>query len=309
VFGNGVASNATGNGLASGTSSRVYARCNWWGTAGTAGFRVGQASGGLFDASLYLTQDPYAFANPPCTLPSDPRRGAGGAAWATPGGPAAARGDSASALDRLDEAVGAATPAGAVGLLTALVADEPASAEAAAALGEAGGIAGRPGAPGSAVALLEGSTASPYGSLRVAAWQALVASRRATGDRVGALAAADALAAEGGAAVVQADLARVYLHAEGADTTAARAALASLEGLAPRSAEVGLARALLGLPGDEAPTGGRGAAAEAEGPEAGARGSAAVGVAGAAADPRSRSGRTRPGRARRSRSRWPRRRT
>ncbi|HEX8385514.1 MAG TPA: T9SS type A sorting domain-containing protein, partial [Rubricoccaceae bacterium] len=99
-----------------------------------------------------------------------------------------------------------------------------------------------------------------HGALRVAAWQGLVAARRATGDAAGALAAADALELEGGPAVVQAETARVYLHGEAGDEAAALAALASLEALAPESVEAELARAFLGV---EAPSGGRGAGAPA----------------------------------------------
>ena len=70
-----------------------------------------------------------------------------------------------------------------------------------------------------------------------------------------ALAAAAALAGEGGAALVPAETARVYLHAEAGDSTAAFASLAALEALAPESVEAEMARAFLG---GDAPAAGRG---------------------------------------------------
>ncbi len=240
--------NPTGNARASGGSSRVYARCNWWNQE-VAPFCTGAVSGGLVDVSAPLLLDPYSNPTAPCSIivgGSSGSRSAGGV------GAAAFRGDGeASLLDRLAEAVEAQTSTEAVTLLAALVADAPEAPEAAAALAEAGGIAGRADAPASAVALLDDATASARRPLRVAAWQGLVSARRAHGDRTGALAATDALAAEGGGAVVQAELARVYLHGEASDSTAAWAALARLEALAPDGIEAGLARAF--LDGTEAP--------------------------------------------------------
>ena len=268
VLGNWTAS-STGNALATGTGSAVYARCNWWGQNVTAPFRTGQASGGLLDASYYLTADPYTTTNPLCAAVTliGPERGvAGGGQRASALGRGTAENE-AAALDRLAEAMSEETPAEAVGLLAALVADLPQTEAAAAALGVAGVIAGRTGAPPAAAALLSAAALGEHGALRIAAWQGLVASRRATGDAPGALAAADALAAEGGAGAVPAEVARVYLHAEAGDTAAALAALSSLGTLAPASVEVDLARAFLGGDG---PAAGRGVAA----PAAEARGAA-----------------------------------
>ena len=215
VYGNG-GTTATGNSFATGTGSRVFARCDWWNTTTPSAFRVGGASGGLVDASYYLLQDPYAVANPACTnLSIDLGRSAGGAdgraaALAGRGTPA----EEASALDRLAEAMTETNASDALGQFGALVADLPETEAAAAALGEVAVLAARADALPAATALLTASTASAHGALRVAAWQGLVASRRARGDRAGALAATDALAAEGGAALVPAETARVYLHAE-----------------------------------------------------------------------------------------------
>ena len=262
IFSNGSGGSA-GNARASGTSSRVYARCAWWNQE-TFPYRTTGVSGGLVDVTGALAEDPYSNPNAPCPDGStiDGRPG-GGASIALRGGATAVGRDGVTALDRLAEALGAATAAEAVTLLAALVADEPAAPESAAALAEAGGIAGQAGAPLSAVALLDGATTSAYGALRVAAWQGLVASRQAQGDRAGALAAADALAGEGASALVQAELARVYLHAAAADSAAAWASLSSLEALAPASVELGLARSFLGL-GGEPEDEGRGAGAAAE---------------------------------------------
>ena len=265
VFLNGGA-DPTGNGLASGTGSRVYARCTWWNTTSRPAFRVGSASGGLFDASYYLTADPFTTANPPCTNldPSRPAgRSAGGASVSDvafageDGQTTASRGTAeaeATAFDRLAEALSAETPVQAVGILAALVAGLPETEAAAAALGEAGVIASRSGAPTSALALVVSATTSAEASLRVSAWQSLVATRRALGDATGALAAADALAAEG--AEVPAETARVYLYGEAGDTARAEAALAALELVAPGSFEAELARAFLSA-GDDVPLGGR----------------------------------------------------
>ena len=262
IFLNGGGASA-GNARASGTSSRIYARCAWWNQE-TFPYRTAGVSGGLVDVSGALSQDPYANPNAPCPDGStiDGRPGVG-ASVALRGGATAAGRDGVTALDRLAEALGAATAAETVTLLAGLVADEPTAAESAAALAEAGGIAGQAGAPLSAVALLGEATTSPYRALRVAAWQALVASRQAQGDRTGALAAADALAGEGAAAAVQAELAHVYLHAASADSASAWESLASLEALAPASVELGLARSFLGL-GGEPEDEGRGAGAAAE---------------------------------------------
>ena len=251
---NNLTSSATGNGLATGTSSRVYARCAWWNTTNTALFRVAGTSGGLLDASYYLTTDPYTTANPTCTNQGigEPGGRPGRGSVVRTSGTSALRGTleaEGAALDRLAEAMSAGTAAETVSLLASLVAEWPETDVAAAALGEAGVVAGRAGAPATAAALLSIATTSGYTTLRVAAWQGLVASRRATGDRAGALLAADALALEGGAALVQAEVARVYLHAEAGDSTAAFAALGSLEALAPVSVEADLARAFLGLGG------------------------------------------------------------
>ncbi len=256
VFDNFTAS-TTGNALASGTGSTVYARCAWWNTTQTSAFRVGAASGGLTDAGYYLTSDPYTTATPECTnlsIDGPENRPGTGTRSVSREGSTAARGTPESesdGLDRLAEAMSAATSTEAVALLTALVADLPETEAATAALGEAGGIAARAGAPASAIALVTGATESPTPALRVAAWQALVASRHAAGDLAGALAAADALALDG--AAVQAEIARVYLHAEAADTTAALAALAALDALAPGSVEAELARAFIAP--DAAPMG------------------------------------------------------
>ena len=264
IFSNAV-NDATGNGLAVGTGSRIYARCTWWNSQNPGAFRVGQTSGGLFDASYYLTADPFTTPDPLCV----PAKGVNGPEQRSAAGaedmraslddessaPLAGRGTpemEATALDRLAQALSAPAPAGAVAILASLVADLPETETAAAALGEAGVIAQRPDAPASAVALLVSATESADASLRVAAWQSLVATRRALGDGPGALAAADALAAEG--ALVSASTARVYLYGEAGDTAQAEAALAVLEQAAPGSIELELARAFLGV---EAPLGGR----------------------------------------------------
>ena len=257
---NNLPGSATGNGLATGTGSRVFARCAWWNTTTPTLFRVGQASGGLLDASYFLTADPYQVANPPCAIAPqvEPGRAAPGATTT-----AQQRSASTALLDRLAEAMTADTAVEAVGLLAGLVADAPETEAAAAALGEAGAIAGRAGAPAAATVLLTAATTHAEAALRVSAWQALVASRRANGDAAGALAAADALAGEGGPALVQAETARVYLHGEAGDAAAALGALGRLEALAPTSVEAGLARAFLGL--GDTPTGGRSAGTAAAG--------------------------------------------
>ena len=252
IFGNAPANTATGNGLATGTGSAVYARCNWWNTE-VAPFRTGTASGGVVNVGAPLAADPYT--NPSATCGGG---GTGGRPGAGSFGEAGRDGETVS--DRLLFAIDAATPAEAVDLLAAPVESEPTSAEAAAAINESGVIASRVGAPASAVTLLTATTLSPHAPLRVAAWQALVGSRRATGDLAGALAAAGALASEGGAAAVQAELARVYLYTAAGDSTAALAALGALEALAPGGVEAGLARSFLDG-GREAPVGGRGVAA------------------------------------------------
>ncbi|HEX8385238.1 MAG TPA: hypothetical protein VF576_03585, partial [Rubricoccaceae bacterium] len=65
IYANQTSNATTGNALASGTSSRVYARCDWWSTEPHP-FRTGQASGGLVDVSFYLTSDPYSTSSPSC---------------------------------------------------------------------------------------------------------------------------------------------------------------------------------------------------------------------------------------------------
>lgn len=237
-------SNPTGNGLASGTGSRVWARCNWWQTTNPANFRVGSTTGGLFDATYYLTGPPNT--NPPCINDVIERPGprTGDAEIADAGGDA--RGGDETLLDRLVAALGAETPRASVALLAAIVAEAPTSDEAAAALAEAGVLAAQHRGLGPATALLRQATLSDHAALRVAAWQALVGARRADGDRAGALAAAASLALEGDAARIRAETARVYLLGEAGQTTAARQALAALEALAPRSVEASLARAFLG---------------------------------------------------------------
>ena len=250
IFDNATSS-LLGNALASGTGSTVYARCAWWNTTTTSAFRAGGLSGGLTDASYYLTSDPYTTASPECTNLSvdEPvgRPGAGSQQFGRADG-TAGRGtpeEETDGLDRLAAAMSAGTPAEAVSILAALVSDLPETVAAVAALGEAGEIAARPSAPASALALVTSATTNEHAALRVAAWQALVAVRRDAGNHVGALAAADALALEGGTAAVQAEVARVYLHAEAGDSTAARTSLAALETLAPGSVEAELARALV----------------------------------------------------------------
>ena len=276
IFLNATGNTATGNGLASGTGSAVYARCNWWNTE-VAPFRTGTAAGGVVNVGAPLAADPYT--NPSATC--------GGGTGGRPGGSLAASSTEAgrggeTVADRLLFAIDAATPAEAVDLLTALVADEPTSAEASAAVNEASVIASRVGAPASAVTFLTATTLSPHAPRRVAAWQGLVGSRRTTGDLAGALAAAGALASEGGAAAVQAELARVYLQTAADDSTAALAALGALEAMAPGGVEAGLARSFLDG-GGEAPTGGRGIASTAG--EAREAGAAALNAAALAVSP------------------------
>ena len=255
VYGNG-GSSPTGNAYATGTGSTVYARCTWWNTTDQAAFRVGSASGGLTDASYYLTSDPYVMATPACAAANQTSgRAAGRTARHRDAARRGTPGEETDDLDRLAEAMSAATPAEAVALLSALVADLPETEAAVAALGEAGQLAEQAGAPMAASVLVTGATASAHAALRVAAWQALVAMRRAAGDASGALAATDALALEG--AAVQAEVARVYLYVEAADTTASLASLAVLEALAPGSVEAELARALVAP--DEAPAEGKSA--------------------------------------------------
>lgn len=249
VYANGFSFSA-GNAYATGTGSTVYARCDWWDTTDTGAFRVGAASGGVLDASYYLTSDPYSTASPSCTNLIIERAGPDRGSWTTRSGATAGRGtaeDEAIALDRLAEAMSVETDVEAVERLAALVVEAPETGAAMAAVGEVGAIAGRDGAPSSAALFLSDATGSEYASLRSAAWQAILLARRAQDDASGALAAADALALEGAEALVQAEIARVYLHAEAADTTAALAALASLEVLASGSVEAELARTLLGV--------------------------------------------------------------
>ena len=261
---NNAPGNPSGNVFASGPGSRVYAGCNWWNQE-TFPYRTGAVDGGVSYIDRALARDPYAFPNDACggTIGREAPQGGTAARGDAPGGgdDGVAGRSSMTALLRLVGALDAATPAETVDLLAALVADEPDTEEAAAALGEVGGIASRAGAPAGADALLVSALASPVADLRVAAAQALVASRQAQNDHTGALAAADALAAEGGAAVVQAELARVYLYGEAEDVASAEAALRSLETLAPEGREVVLARAYLA--GEEAPLGQRSAPTEA----------------------------------------------
>lgn len=245
IFDNGGTS-ATGNVRATGAGSRAYVECNWWNTATptNADFRTGQTNGGTLVLTAYLTANPVTVSNPPCVsinITEDSRLA--GTAFSAATESSALRRDSTMTA-RLLAAV-EATPAVALAALTELVADAPESEEAAAAVGEIGSLAGRENGPDGARAALGALSGHTLAPLRVAAWQALVVSRAATGDAAGALAATDALIAEG--AVVPAEAARVSLHAAMGDTTAAVTALERLEAAAPGSVEAAVARATLGM--------------------------------------------------------------
>jgi len=265
VVGNAPA-NGTGNGRASGTGTTVSARCNWWGTADPAGFRVGAVSGATFNANRWLIGDPYNDANVPCVNASGAAARTGYAALGTTtagdsptsaGTGSAGFDGGASPADRLADAM-EMPPAEQLAALAALVADHPATPEAASALSTAGSLATAGGTPAAvaaeAVALLDAHATGANGDLRRAALGALVGVRLAASDAAGVLDAAGALVAMSGGAARTGHAARVFVHGAD-DTTASLAALTALDTGWPGSDEADAARAYLAALGVSVPAG------------------------------------------------------
>src|SRR5690606_205640 len=83
IFRNALSSSTPYDAAASGSGSRVYARCDWWNDT-TPPFRPVGVNGGIVADSWYLLQDPYVNPWP---------AGVGQEGLRLPGGAAARRGD------------------------------------------------------------------------------------------------------------------------------------------------------------------------------------------------------------------------
>ena len=246
--------NPTGNGLATGTGSSVMARCNWWGTTTPAAFRIGAQSGATFDATTFLTGDPYDSTPDNCVDGNGNPEGrvAGPALAAETAGDAPSDARGRTPADHLAAAM-EMHPAEAVALLAALVSDHADTPEAASALSLAGAIAEDEVARPAALALLARYARGERAVLRQAAHQALVVAHHGAGDTEGALASAAALVAMGGDAARTGRAAEVFVLADAERTAAALAALAALEADAPRSDEAAAARLHLAARGTAVP--------------------------------------------------------
>ena len=220
---------------ASGSGSRAYVTCNYWGPGSSPPFRTSATSGGVLYNTSYLAQDPRVNPFAPC-LPI------GGAARAAP----TAQTSDAARLAVLADATSVENPAEALAALTDVLASG--GPLVAPALAEVGWLARRSGAPAEATRVLESYAAGTDPVARTAALAALVGVRGASGDDAGSLRAADALVAtDDPEAVLYGQVARVYLLTESGRSSEAAEALAAVEALAPGSRESVMARSSLGL--------------------------------------------------------------
>src|SRR5690606_14419022 len=225
IYANAQNSSTPYDAAASGSGSRVYARCDWWDDT-TPPFRTAAAGGGIVDDSWYLLQDPYVNPNPTCVEQGGLRLGGGAAAR---GGGTESGGE--TALDRLlaGVEVAPADPAAALATFAEVLAGWPEDPSAFAALAETGLIVTQANAPPevqvAARRLLEAEAGGGEPGLRAAALSALTAARHREGDVAGALAAAEALVALGDSlrggedprgedAALFGYVASVYLYAE-----------------------------------------------------------------------------------------------
>jgi parallel beta-helix repeat protein len=259
-FRNAIGSGTPYDAVSVGSSSPVYARCDWWNDT-TPPFRTLELSGGIVDDAWYLLQDPYVNPNPDCVEGPGLRAPGGSAGQARGGLPEDGDDGEGSALDLLLAGVEVApsNPAVALALFAEVVAGWPEDPAAAAALSETGRLATQANASSlveaSALALLEAEAGGDRPDLQAAALGALAAARHREDDGEGALAAAAALVAlgdslaaaggsfmDGGGALLFGHVAQVYLYAETGRLEEAAAALETLEAVAPGSAEAALAR-------------------------------------------------------------------
>lgn len=240
----------TGNEVeASGSGSRAYVSCDYWGPGVTPPFQTAATGGGTVTLFSYLTQDPRSNPSEPC----QPLSMGGEAEKQTA---TAARGAGTGLAADLEAAASLAMnrPAEALTMLRRVVAQGD-DALASAALAEVARVASGPQALAAARVFLAEQAAGLPGRRRAAALRGLVGVRHSTGDAAGALAASQVLAAAGDAGdAAFGNLSAVYLLSEAGRGDEARAALASVERLMPGSRDAALARRHLGL----APAAGRG---------------------------------------------------
>ena len=237
---NAQGSSAGRDAVASGTGSRAYVTCNYWGPGSAPPFRTAATSGGVLYNTSYLAEDPRQNPFAPC-LPI------GGAARAAP----TAQTSDTSRLTVLADAASMERPAEVLAALKdVLAAGGPLVAPA---LAEVGRLAMRRDAPPEATRILESYADGRAASARTAALAALVGVRGASGDGAGSLRAAEALVATGNPdAMLFGQTARVYLLTDAGRSGEAAEALAAVEALAPGSREGAMARSHLGFAAAEA---------------------------------------------------------